>query len=211
MTSKKQPTATSIDELDSEQIAQRFEETMQHLDAVQGLWPDLRRKSEAERRRSLGRLLPHFAAPLRALFAALVARPGEPRPPIAAAFDLLGAQDHGQDPAQFEAELLARRLDRAEAEQKVADRLADMERHFSDDVLDTGDLAIGPGLLALELARTVAKANPQFQSILAPVLDGFRELTKSARRRLGEQRAAKNGAAAPAAEPAPGGKTPATP
>jgi hypothetical protein len=116
----------------------------------------------------------------------LVARKGED-PPLAKIFHVLGEEDRGSDPERFEPELLLRRIERVEAQQKVLEALGTFSRHLADDVLNTSEMVVAPGLLAIELARSVSKANAEHRSALAPVLDAFRNMTKSARRRRAEQ------------------------
>ncbi|HVY46147.1 MAG TPA: hypothetical protein VHB21_09720 [Minicystis sp.] len=179
---KKEATLKDIDDLSHAEIDDRVEQTLAHLSAIETLWPGLARLDEAQRRTSSGRALSALGGPLGKLFDVL-APPGQSTPPpIAKPFDVLGTHDDGQDPERFEADLLARRLYRAQAEQKVADAFNALARHFADDVLATGERVIGPGLLALELARSLAKAKPEYGTLLAPVLDAFRAMTKRARR-----------------------------
>src|SRR5436190_560579 len=83
------------------------------------------------------------------------------------------------------------RLPEIERRSSMGRMLNDLARHFGDDVLNTGEMVIGPGLLALELARSVSKTNPDYRALLAPALDAFRDMTKNARRRLAEQHADK--------------------
>ena len=40
---------------------------------------------------------------------------------------------------------------------------------------------MGPGLLALSLAKVLSATNKTFKSILSPVTDALREMTKAAR------------------------------
>lgn len=186
----KKPGATEreIDELTRDELDERLTLTMHHVDEIRRLWPGMVRLPEIERRASMGRMLGQLGPQLRLLFDVLLEKDGE-EPEIAKLFHVLGGLDQGNDPERFEAELLARRLDRIEIEQRVGDALADLARHFADDVLNTGEMVIGPGLLALELARSVSKANPELRAVLAPALDAFRDLTRNARRRLAEQHA----------------------
>jgi hypothetical protein len=179
-----------LDELTRDELDERLTLTMHHLDEIRRLWPGMVRLPEIERRSSMGRMLSQLGPQLRLLFDVLLDKDGE-EPPIARMFHVLGSLDQGNDPDRFEAALLARRLDRIEVEQKVLDALSDLARHFGDDVLNTGEMVIGPGLLALELARSVSKSNPEFRALLAPALDAFRDMTKNARRRLTEQRSDK--------------------
>ena len=210
MTAKKN-VVVDIDDLTEQDLDDRLARTQALIAQILALWPGLVRLAEDERRTSAGQSLTTLASPLGALFAVL-APPNQPVPAIAKAFDVLGAQDQGKDPESFEAALLARRLYRAEAEQKIVAALDALSRHFADDVINTGEMVVGPGLLALDLARSLAKAKPEFGSLLAPVLDGFRNMTKQARKRLEQKRAGDpppapttGGATGPAAPPVPAG------
>ncbi|WP_437962728.1 hypothetical protein WME76_46735 (plasmid) [Sorangium sp. So ce119] len=172
---------TDVDQLSSAQIEQRVEKTLDHIEAIRLLWPGLERLEEGRRKRSVGRSLGVLGPPLAKLFALLRPRDGKDGA-LARSFHVLGDQDDGDDPERFEVELLERRLKRAVAEQKVADALEDLARHLDDDALATGEMVIGPGLAALDLARTIARQNATFRAILAPVLDDFRAMTKQARK-----------------------------
>ncbi|KYF77198.1 hypothetical protein BE11_06660 [Sorangium cellulosum] len=172
---------TDVDQLSSAQIEQRVEKTLDHVEAIRSLWPGLERLEEGRRKRSVGRSLGVLGPPLAKLFALLRPRDGKDSA-LARSFHVLGDQDDGDDPERFEVELLERRLKRAVAEQKVADALEDLARHLDDDALATGEMVIGPGLAALDLARTIARQNATFRAVLAPVLDDFRAMTKQARK-----------------------------
>ena len=179
-----------IDELPEEELTSRFDQTIAHLDAIRVLWPGLFRLDEGQRNSSPGKSLSVFADPLHKLFNVLKPKDGK-APEIAKYFDALGDEDFGIDPEKFESELLARRLIRVEFEQKVVAVLTDLLRHFGDDALYTGAQVVVPGLLALEMARTLSKTNATFRSLLAPVLDALREMTKAARAGAADARAAK--------------------
>lgn len=187
MPDKKQITIKPADLLTKQELDERVALTIHHLDEAMKLWPGLRHMSEAERKSSPGKALNAVAGPLGQLFAVLTPKKGQARPPIAKAFDVLGEKDGGKDPEVFEAELLDVRLHRAEAQQKIVDKLDEFSRHMADDVLDVGEKVMGPGLLALQLARTVAAASDEYASQLAPVLDAFRGMTKNARKARSEK------------------------
>ncbi|APR76548.1 Hypothetical protein A7982_01895 [Minicystis rosea] len=164
-----------IDQLTPDQIAARVQETESHIEAIRALWPGLERLDEARRRTSPGKSVGILGGPLSVLFGVL-----RQNPTLAKAFDVLGDQDDGEDPDRFEVDLLDRRLTRAGAEEKIADTLRDLARHMDDDALATAESVVVPGLRALELARTLSKGNGTTRSLLYPVLDAFRQLTKSA-------------------------------
>jgi len=197
-TTPKKPLA-DIDQLSPAELAKREQETEAHLDAIRALWPGLEHLDEARRRTSPGRSLVLLGGPLAVLFGVL-----RQNPTLAKAFDVLGDQDEGEDPDHFEVELLDRRLVRARAEQKIADGLRDLARHMDDDALATAETVVVPGLRALELARTLSKGSAATRSLLYPVLDAFRQLTKRARKSKAEAAA---GAPAGAAPEAPKGAT----
>ena len=180
-----------IDQLTKAEIDERKALTLHHLEEIRKLWPGLRHMTEEDRKQSPGKVLSVFAGPLGLLFAALTPKKGEEQPAIAKAFDVLGEKDGGSDPERFEVELLDARLHRVQAEQEIVDALEGFSRHMADDILDAGEKVMGPGLLALQMARTVAEANPAHASLLAPVLDAFRSLTKQARKAREQKRADK--------------------
>lgn len=136
-----------------------------------------------------------FAAPLRQLFKILKNK-GTKEAELANHFNALGDEDFGADPEKFEPELLERRMLRVEAEQKIQAALDDLQRHFADDVLHTGNQVMAPGLLALALASTLSATNKACKSLLAPVIDALREMTKAARAGGGVAARAKKKAAA---------------
>lgn len=190
MTKKKKASAdTDIDLLSSEEVAERVAKTRQHLTAIRALWPGLTRLDEAQRKLSLGKNVAVLATPLRLLFALLEPKTGGSIE-LAKHFDALGNQDGGEDPEHFETPLLARRLERAEAERQVLEELEDLGRLFGDDILSTGGEVVGPGLLALSLARSLSQVNPSYRTQLAPVLDALRQLTKKARKARAEKKPA---------------------
>lgn len=187
-----------MDALTDEEVERRTIETRKHLDAVRALWPGLKRLEEGERKKSKGKTALGMEEPLRALFAALILPPlthkqetalepdqrklRDQQQKLRATFDALGDQDGGVDPDRFEVELLARRLDRMAREQEIARELSDLSRHFGDDALHTGALVAGPGIVAIGLARELARANPAFRSLLAEMTDALRNMTKAARK-----------------------------
>ena len=188
----KQSVASSqdIDDLSEAEIAARYAETTRHIDAIRALWPGLTRLEEVQRTSSGGRNLSVFTPPLRLLFSILEGK-REKQADLARHFDALGDEDHGEDPEKFEPELLERRIVRVEHEQKIQAALDDLQRHFADDVLYTGNMVMEPGLLALAMAKAMSASNKTFQSMLSPVIDALRNMTKAARAGAAEARAKK--------------------
>ncbi|MEP7124964.1 MAG: hypothetical protein ABJE95_28805 [Byssovorax sp.] len=169
-----------IDDLSAEEIAARKAQTDVHVQAIRDLWPNLQRLEEIDRTSSGGKNLSSFVPALLQLFAIL--RGKDPKEvELASQFNALGDEDFGDDPEKFEPELLERRILRVAAEQKIQASLDDLQRHFADDVLHTGNQVMAPGLLALALARTLSATNKKYKSLLAPVIDKLREMTKAAR------------------------------
>jgi hypothetical protein len=180
MTKQSVASPHDIDDLTAAEITARSTETEKHIEAIRALWPGLQRLEEAERSVSKGRNLGVFTAPLRQLFKILKNK-GAKEAELANHFNALGDEDFGADPEKFEPELLERRMLRVEAEQKIQATLDDLQRHFADDVLHTGNQVMVPGLLALALASTLSATNKTYKSLLAPVIDALREMTKAAR------------------------------
>lgn len=179
-----------------EDLARRVEETNRHIEAIERLWPGLHRLPEKNRRNHPGIVAQVLGKPLETLFSVLapIHKPEVRKPKqepdeheqvqqrLAQAFHAgLGDQDHGVDPATFEADrlLLAQRT--INHQTAIADRLGLLARDFGDDALDTGALLAEVGQPALDLARSLAAANPAFRAVLAPVLDALRNMTKAAR------------------------------
>lgn len=188
--------AKDIDELTEQEIVARYTETMTLIGSARALWPGLTRLEESERSTSAGRNVGLFSKPFRLLFGLLLPKDGQASE-LAKYFDALGDVDHGEDPEKFEPELLVRRLTRVEYEQKIQVELDDLQRHFADDVLHTGNLVMEPGLLALAMARTLSATNKAYRSTLAPLLDALREMTKRARASAAQKRATKKDEGAP--------------
>ena len=183
--------AEDIDDLSEAELLARYTETMKHIESTRALWPGLTRLEESERTTSGGRNVGLFSKPFRLLFGLLIPKEGK-APELAKYFDALGDVDHGDDPEKFEPELLSRRLTRVEYEQKIQIELDNLQRHFADDVLYTGNQIMEPGLLGLAMARTLSTTNKAFHSLLAPLLDSLRDMTKRARAAAAEKRNAKN-------------------
>ncbi len=93
----------------------------------------------------------------------------------------LGEEDHGLRKDQFEAGLLAARLERVKAQYEIAEELKTLSKLFSDDALGLGSQVAGPGLLGVNLAKSLASGSAAFRSLLAPLLDALREMTRAAR------------------------------
>ena len=190
-----------IDELAKNELDDRLAETLHHIDAIRQLWPGLVGLPDQARRTSSGRTLRTLAPALRALFGVLRPRDGR-EPPFAKLFDVLGDEDDGADPERFEVELLARRIDRIEAEQKIQAELDALRRTIADDILSTGAKVVGPGTLALRLARSIANGNATHRATLAPVLNALSSLTQRARHTRAAQESASAAAASPQLVPA---------
>jgi hypothetical protein len=77
---------------------------------------------------------------------------------------------------------------------QLADRL-------DDEALHLGAETATPALLALELARVLAKSNASFRGSIAPVLDALSAMTLAARNALA---AARESEAKPTTEPKAG-------
>ena len=164
---------------------------MSIIGALGALYPEARNMLTDERRRSLGRLVYRHAALYGQLFQVIEVSK------VRAAFDALGAKDDGEDPNRFETEVLQARLARVAHLSAVSTALRTLADRLDDEALHVGASTALPAILALELARVIAKSNETFRGAIAPVLDGFSAMTVSARRALA---AAREGDAA-AADP----------
>lgn len=210
MPPKKQPNENDViaDDFTSAQIADHLAQTLTHIKAADALWPGLVKLPAEDKSGNVGKLVTQLGAPLRALFDAITPRNDDDKPKreskakLAAVFNnVLGAQDRGKDDARFEVELLLRRLERAEAEQKIVAAFEEARARFADDALNTGEMVVEPGLRALEVARTVASNSPEFRSLLASVIDKLGDMTKKARQHQeGARKAAKDKKDAPSQE-----------
>jgi len=183
-----------IDSLTKEELDALYAETVQQLDVLEARWAGLVQQTEHERSHSPGRSLGVLGAPLHLLFNLLMPKNGK-ESDMLKFFSGLGDADFGEDPEKFEPELLSRRLYRWEYEQKIQARFEKLARSFGDDSLHTGEMVVGPGMMALALARTLALSSAAHRSVLAPVLDAFGALTKRARARAAESHAARKAAA----------------
>jgi len=187
--------AKIADDYTNDEIDLHEEKTLGFIANADKEWVGMVKLPVSDKAGNVGKLLTRLGEPLGALFDALVPHEGDDpnkqaaKTRLAAVFDsMLGAQDRGKDPARFEVELLARRLRRAEAELRIAAALEEARQRFADDAMNTGEMVIEPGLRALEVARTAASTNPEFRSLLAPVLDKLGDMTKKARQYQDEAR-----------------------
>lgn len=194
---------TIADDLSSVEIKDHLASTLQHALAAEALWPGLVSLPAGDRSGNLGKLVAQLSTPLQHLFTALTPRDGEDqktqqkKAELGKVFNsMLGGQDRGKDDSRFEVELLIRRLERIEAQAKIVEALDRLRTRFADDSLNTGEMVVEPGLHALEVARTAAATNPEFRSLLAPVIDSLGDMTKKARQ---HQEAARKKAAEAAA------------
>lgn len=96
------------------------------------------------------------------------------------AFDVLGDSDDGVDPERFEVERVAASIDEVQRMQRVADRLERVARLCRDQALVTAEGLSRTGVLAIDLARTLAKG--EFGAQLVPVTDVLKARTAEARR-----------------------------
>jgi len=164
------------------------------LASLAALYPEARNMLRDERRRTLGRLVYRDAALYAQLFDVIEGSQ------IRAAFDALGAVDDGEDPQRFETEVLRARLQRVGHLSAVSTDLRKLADRLDDEALHLGAATATPALLALELARVLAKSNATFQGSIAPVLDALSAMTLAARNALA---AAREDDAKAAAEPKP--------
>lgn len=176
------------DDLTPDEIADHLAITHRHLVEAEAQWPGLVSLPADDRNGNLGKLVAQLSPALRALFDALTPVPGEDPHTTKSKQKLLtvfnatvGDADRGHDPEVFEVALLATRLTRVEAEQAIVNKLEKMRKHFADDLLNTGEMVVGPGLQAIDVARTISSARPEFRSLLAPVLNALKDMTKDAR------------------------------
>lgn len=199
MTKQSVAAPKDIDDLTKAELDALYAESNHQLDVLEAGWAGLVKQTTHERTHSIGRSLGVLGAPLHLLFNLLMPKDGK-ESDLLKFFSGLGDADFGNDPEKFEPELLSRRLYRWEYEQKIQARFEKLARSFGDDSLHTGEMVVGPGLLALALARTLALSSAAHRAVLAPVLNAFGDLTKQARARAATARAEKKAAAAAAAE-----------
>ncbi len=145
-------------------------------------------------RRTLGRLVYRDTALYARLFDIIEGSQ------ICGAFDALGAKDNGEDPQRFETEVLRARLQWVDHLSEVSTGLRFLADRLDDEALHVGAETALPALLALELARVLAKSNATFRGAIAPVLDELSAMTLAARNALAAAR--ENNTKAPA-EPKP--------
>ncbi len=174
--------------------AARQEQAHSLIGSIAELYPEARHMQSDERRRTLGRLVYRDAALYARLFDVIEGSQ------IRAAFDALGAEDNGEDPQRFETEVLRTRLQRVGHLSEVSKGLRALADRLDDEALHVGAETAMPALLALELARVLAKSNATFRGAIAPVLDELSAMTQAARNALA---AARETDAKPAAEPKP--------
>lgn len=147
-----------------------------HVREMNGRCGEYTGLTDAQRRRSLGRLVGRFRKPLSELVA--VTR----SPKYAAAFALLS--DDGAAPYDPDAVLAA--LARVEQLEGVAQQLEKLTLRVRDEILHTGAQAMKPGLAAIELAQVFAKTNEGFRAKVAHTLNDLAAMTAAARRAKSE-------------------------
>lgn len=178
---------TMADDFSLEEIAAQKQSTLEAINAIGALWAGLVSLEKEGRSGNAGKAITSLTPALRLLFTALVPQPGEDarrvatKKKAATVFNVtLGDADHGKQDDTFEADLLLRRLERVDAQHDIADALRALAKRFDDDALNTANTIVDPGLRGIELARGMA-SNPEFQSLLAPVINALSDLTRAAR------------------------------
>ncbi|MFO0587012.1 MAG: hypothetical protein U0441_05725 [Polyangiaceae bacterium] len=191
------------DDYDADEIKEHSARALSAIQSVNAEWPGLVKLPASDKSGNLGKLVGQLGGPLKALFTALTPSDKddhatrESKAKLATVFDaMMGKSDRGKDPLHFEVDLLLRRMERVQAELKIAEALKEARQRFVDDAMNTGEMVVEPGLRALEIARTAASSNEEFRSLLAPVLDGLSDMTKRARQYQEEARKAAQDAAA---------------
>lgn len=194
-------TLSSLDALSPDELRERHEQTLKHIAAIKALWPGLTQLPKKDRQRHPGRIAASMEKPFYMLFGLLMPRSKEEikklskeeqeqeaqRQKMIEMFNTsLGEEDAGLDGERFEAELLLRRLDRMNKQWQISESLGELARLLDDDALHTGGMVASPGLAALDLVRSLTRNNATFRSLLAPVLDALREMTKAARAKAEE-------------------------
>lgn len=163
--------------------ADRVARSVALLDELEALWPGLRRLDKTTRKNHPGLAMFALLPQARLLLGILTAPSGGDanRAALVKSFDAFGASDGGDDPARFEADLLARRLDEVEAMQGVADRMTALARALNDDALVGAAVVLPAVTSGLGHARNLAKSLPAYRSLLAPLLDSLRAMTDATR------------------------------
>lgn len=164
-----------------------------HVEALEALFQDARSMMAEHRRRSPGRLVYRDAELYEALFGVIEGSR------VRAAFDALGAQDQGTDPDRFETELLRAKLARVSRHSGLSQRLRALADRLDDEAMLTGEEVALPSLMALEMARVLAKGNEEFRAKVAPVLNALSAMTAPARKAAAAAKAADGSEEPPAA------------
>jgi len=169
--------------------ADRHTQALARVAEVKALYPEARSLMDEERSRSLGRLVYRDATLYAQLFDTIDGSS------IRAAFDALGAHDQGDDPSRFETDVLRARLQQVAGLSSVSKSLRELADLLDDEALQVGADTAVPALMALELARVLARNNAEFRGKIAPVLNALGAMTAAARQALAANRAAESAAA----------------
>jgi hypothetical protein len=151
-----------------------------HLEAIREKFFKLVRLTPDQRSSSSGRLREGEETALRAIAAAADLRPH--------VVECLADADFGDDPTQFEVQLLSDRLARRGLLDDMRAAIADLESQFADTILHTGALVKPPLLDAYKLLRPVAKSDKALNTVLQPATTYYAKIAKKSAKTLRKKR-----------------------
>jgi hypothetical protein len=152
-------------ELTIEELRQRAARAKELIGELKGLFPDLRRYTEDQRRTSQGRLREGEAEMLGTVIDVVEYAPHY--------FTSLAGQDEGHDPTRLETSLLRDRLERRVLMGEIADSLEPFTRDLGDTAFYYGDLVRPAILSAYRIAKPISKSDIGVANRLAKVIDFY--------------------------------------
>jgi hypothetical protein len=153
-------TSEGTGELTIEELRQRAARAKALIGELKGLFPDLRRYTEDQRRSSQGRLREGEAEMLGTVIDVVEYAPHY--------FASLADQDEGHDPIRLETSLLRDRLERRVVMGEIADT-----RDLGDTAFYYGDLVRPAILSAYRIAKPISKSDIGVANRLAKVIDFY--------------------------------------
>jgi hypothetical protein len=167
------------------ELEKRVQKAIEHLDAIEALFPSLVALTDEERRASDGRFRQGEAKVLQAVLDVADHTPG--------AFQVLADKDGGKDPKKFETDVLRDALLRSETLDTLANELETLARDVRDTQLALAGRARRIVLAAYEIAKPLAKHDAVVRTKLAGTIDFYSAPARLAAKTRAQRKATGNG------------------
>jgi hypothetical protein len=166
-------TAHGIADAAPRELAARIEQVTKHLAAIDGLLADAQVLQDRERKSAVRLRGADEVAALGAVLRYASVR--------AEMFGSLAEDDEGVDPTRFETDLLAARLENAQALAALEGSIEALRQKVADCALYTATLVKPPVLAAYKIAKAVGKHDPH-RGLLVPAFNFYKGATAKATR-----------------------------